>query len=103
MLSLPKRDEKEDTGAKTKMCKNQFVSTATHPQKIVVSKVFQILDEDYFRLSVVIQFTLSHYDAWVLEKNWMWILFVLIFVANENRTKLCLFEKEKKKVLKSLF
>ena len=34
MLSLPKRDEKEDTGAKTKMCKNQFVSTATHPQKI---------------------------------------------------------------------
>ena len=33
MLSLPKRDEKEDTRAKTKMCKIQFVSTATHPQK----------------------------------------------------------------------
>ena len=36
MLSLPKRDEKEDTRAKTKMSKNQFVSTATHPQKTLL-------------------------------------------------------------------
>ena len=39
ILSLPKRDEKEDTGAKTKICKNQFVSSATYPPKSCCFKI----------------------------------------------------------------